>query len=326
MAARDGDLTAASELVRVVGASADRLGLGAHELGRIYAGLAAMEVCLERNDTAAARGMVDGIRTAVERSHRVTILSDVVLQQARLARCLGDEAGAAALLAEAGSLFPNADAAVGRVLAEEAVAQALRFDPARAPALLGDLDPDRASTRVLMTRLALLERRRPRGDAAPRRAGAGDVARGPVSSAACCAHSACWHRDVDLANDVLAAALVDAQPEWLVQTIIDLGPGVHKLLGVLTRRTRPRRGYVDALLAAIDRVLAPVRATPNAGLVEPLSARELTVLRYLSSRLTYQEIAEVLYVSINTSSPTCGPCTASWPWHHVPPPSTPAVC
>jgi LuxR family maltose regulon positive regulatory protein len=35
-------------------------------------------------------------------------------------------------------------------------------------------------------------------------------------------------------------------------------------------------------------------------LVEPLSDREVTVLRYLSSRLTYQEIAAVLFVSLNT--------------------------
>jgi LuxR family maltose regulon positive regulatory protein len=35
-------------------------------------------------------------------------------------------------------------------------------------------------------------------------------------------------------------------------------------------------------------------------LVEPLSPREVTVLRYLCSRLTYREIASALFVSHNT--------------------------
>jgi LuxR family maltose regulon positive regulatory protein len=34
--------------------------------------------------------------------------------------------------------------------------------------------------------------------------------------------------------------------------------------------------------------------------VDPLSAREVTVLRYLCSHLTYQEIAAALFVSVNT--------------------------
>ena len=35
-------------------------------------------------------------------------------------------------------------------------------------------------------------------------------------------------------------------------------------------------------------------------LVEPLSPREVNVLRYLCSQLTYREIAAALYVSVNT--------------------------
>lgn len=35
-------------------------------------------------------------------------------------------------------------------------------------------------------------------------------------------------------------------------------------------------------------------------LIEPLSERETTVLRYLASRLTNQEIAAALFVSLNT--------------------------
>ncbi len=43
-----------------------------------------------------------------------------------------------------------------------------------------------------------------------------------------------------------------------------------------------------------------MRSSAAPALVDPLSAREVTVLRYLCSRLTYQEIAGALYVSLNT--------------------------
>ena len=57
---------------------------------------------------------------------------------------------------------------------------------------------------------------------------------------------------------------------------------------------------MEALLAAAGRSVAPLRANVSATLVDPLSAREATVLRYLCSRLTYQEIAAALFVSLNT--------------------------
>ena len=38
----------------------------------------------------------------------------------------------------------------------------------------------------------------------------------------------------------------------------------------------------------------------RSALVEPLSPREVDVLRYLCSQLTYREIAAALYVSVNT--------------------------
>jgi LuxR family maltose regulon positive regulatory protein len=62
--------------------------------------------------------------------------------------------------------------------------------------------------------------------------------------------------------------------------------------------------YRAGLLDAARRVVPPPRASTsvgaNDGLVEPLSERELTVLRYLASRLTCTEIARELYLSVNT--------------------------
>ena len=47
-----------------------------------------------------------------------------------------------------------------------------------------------------------------------------------------------------------------------------------------------------------DATVAPNR--PNAAGTVALSPREVTVLRFLASRLTQQEIAEDLFVSMNT--------------------------
>ena len=42
------------------------------------------------------------------------------------------------------------------------------------------------------------------------------------------------------------------------------------------------------------------RPNGHVGVIEPLSERELSVLRYLPSRLSNREIGDELYVSLNT--------------------------
>ena len=57
------------------------------------------------------------------------------------------------------------------------------------------------------------------------------------------------------------------------------------------------RAEFDDLLAVAGRVVAPVRMPAATALVDPLSEREVTVLRYLCSHLTNQEIAAALFIS-----------------------------
>jgi LuxR family maltose regulon positive regulatory protein len=64
--------------------------------------------------------------------------------------------------------------------------------------------------------------------------------------------------------------------------------------------TTALEGYVGELIDAAAAVAAPFLPPPATSLVDPLTEREVTVLRYLCSRLTYQEIASALYVSHNT--------------------------
>ena len=152
VAATAGELSRAERLVAKCVQSADQLGLDRHEPGTIFAGLALVEVHLERHEHDAARRTLDEVTPASEASHRLTLQSLVTLQHAKLARALGDAAGADALLAQARLFYVDPDDAVRQVFGEEAVAQALRFDPDKAPSLIADLDDQRVETRVLSAR------------------------------------------------------------------------------------------------------------------------------------------------------------------------------
>ncbi|MGY1638928.1 LuxR C-terminal-related transcriptional regulator [Geodermatophilus sp. SYSU D00742] len=102
--------------------------------------------------------------------------------------------------------------------------------------------------------------------------------------------------DVAAALAALRRALALAEPQGHLRIFTDEGPR----LGVLLRTVAAdsAAGYARRLLAALetgkDRTAVPV------GLVDPLSARELDVLRLLGSDLDGPDIARQLFVSVNT--------------------------
>lgn len=102
------------------------------------------------------------------------------------------------------------------------------------------------------------------------------------------------------ALDALARALQLAEPEGYLRTFLDEGEPLRRLLVDLDKQSGRRPLAVGSgarrLLAAFA-AGAPV--TPN-GLVEPLSARELEVLRLVQDGRSNGEIAERLVVSLAT--------------------------
>jgi len=113
------------------------------------------------------------------------------------------------------------------------------------------------------------------------------------------------------ALDFLADALTLAQAEGYVRTFLDKGEPIAALLWeAASQGVAP--DYVAKLLAAIDaeeqtgrgaevQRLSPAPLHPSTpALVEPLSDRELKVLCLLADGLTNQEIAQALFVSLNT--------------------------
>ena len=120
--------------------------------------------------------------------------------------------------------------------------------------------------------------------------------------------------DDDAAGASLAEALGLAAPDGLVRAFVEAGPPIVPLLRRL-ESVAPR--LADDLLARLAPAPAPVEAPPPAvtpapprvnGLVEPLSERELDVLRLLASGRSNQEIARRLFISVGT---------AKWHVNHI---------
>ncbi len=95
----------------------------------------------------------------------------------------------------------------------------------------------------------------------------------------------------------LDRSLTLAEPEDYVRVFLDEGPEMTSLLQVLASREESRP-HVRRLLHAGH---GPAPAAPvQRNLVEPLSARELDVLRLLDTDLDGPDIARRLFVSVNT--------------------------
>jgi len=117
----------------------------------------------------------------------------------------------------------------------------------------------------------------------------------------------------------LERALTLAEPEGYVRLFVDEGEAMRLLIEKQSRnRDHPLSGYADKLLAAFTQPAAtPKSARPGrareiiqqkstlksgliSGMAEPLSVRELEVLKLLRSELSGPEIAQQLIVSLHT--------------------------
>ena len=110
--------------------------------------------------------------------------------------------------------------------------------------------------------------------------------------------------DTTRAIATLERALTLAKPGGFVRIFVDEGQAMERLLyEALKRGISP--DYVRQLLSAfpsieIEKTGSSRSQTPDYGLVEPLSERELEVLQLIAEGLTNPEIAARLYLSLNT--------------------------
>ncbi len=99
------------------------------------------------------------------------------------------------------------------------------------------------------------------------------------------------------AADRLTMALALAEPHRMYQPFLDGGGAARSALTVLIRPVSQGAAFAARILQRFD--TAPVPCQPPSA-AAPLTSSELAVLRFLPSHMTNQEIAEALFLSINT--------------------------
>jgi LuxR family maltose regulon positive regulatory protein len=284
--------------------------------GMAHVGIA--EVRYDQGElAAAAEHAAEGVRLCRQLTYTLPLLGGLAVL-ARTRHAQGDPPAALAVLAEAERVVESSAAGVGLLdpvpplrarldLAVGEVADAARWARAR-----GLAPGDRPSyprepgylvlARVLLAEeaydeaLALLERL---GDLAAAQGRTGSLVEVRVLEALALAAGGQESR----ALTALADALCLAAPEGHTRVFLDEGPKLAALLdrladadrrGRLAAGTSPPAGWLHHLRGQF-RLAAPV-----AGLVEPLSERELEVLGLLAAGRTNREIAEELVVALDT--------------------------
>ena len=101
------------------------------------------------------------------------------------------------------------------------------------------------------------------------------------------------------ADAALAAAIDAARYESFSFAVAEELFPLSGRLGALLR-TAPLDDFAASVLALLEHIVPLAESATESTLVDPLTDREVVVLRYLASRLTTSEIADELYVSVNT--------------------------
>ncbi len=211
------------------------------------------------------------------------------------------ERGLRRLRGAAGDGWPAPPLIAQTVWATEARLRVAAGDTGAAAAVLeGHDDLDAASIRA---RLSLLEGRPWEAIELLERSGEEDVeaASLPVRIDAALLEGVARSevRDGDGARRAIERALGLAAPDAHRHVFVAGGPAVRSVLIEHVRRGTAHRSFVADVLACFDRRAPKIDLTPPQ-LLEPLSARERAVLAYLPTMMSNGEIANELFLSVNT--------------------------
>jgi LuxR family maltose regulon positive regulatory protein len=276
--------------------------------GPAHVGLA--QVLYERDELTAA---VDHATRGVTLCRQLTFTQSLAAGLAVLARirhAQGDAAGALAAMYEAGqtglspqvvTLFNPVPSQRARLLLAQGDVRAAAQWTAAA-GLSPDDEPDYPRepaylvlTRVLIARndcgpaLRLLQRLL---DAAAGQGRTGSI----IEIQALRALALAGRDDQARALGALAEALTLARPQGYVRVFADEGAPMRALLSA----ARPGRRIDPGYLATLVRACGRAGAVPTPGLAEPLTDRELEVLRLLAAGRSNQRIANDLVVALDT--------------------------
>lgn len=302
--------------------AADRGALSFLGASDLYRGLS--EVLCEQGDLEAAAQHLQTAQSLGERSALTGWPHRLCVAQARIKEAQGDAPGALALLDEAERKFvrnPLPDRPIAALRARTWARQG-RLAEALAWAREQNLSPDddlsylREFEHLTLARVLVARHQtgRAEGDllaalgllarllrAAEEGGRTGSVIEILILQAL--AHQAQGDQPGSLA--ALERALTLAEPEGYVRVFVDEGEAMRMLLEKLShKQDHPLVGCVKKLLSAFrqpDAAASKDAIRPRSPeIAEPLSERELEVLRLLRSELSGPEIARLLVISLNT--------------------------
>jgi LuxR family maltose regulon positive regulatory protein len=222
--------------------------------------------------------------------------------RARVALAVGDAAAARSLIA----LRRGADPDLAALSALDADIALRTGDIARAAALARPDRPHRNSVRALARARLLLAG----GDPGGALDQAGACLDGPGAAAATLRDrivalltAAAASRRLGAADataEFLERALLLAEPHDAYRPFLDAGSGIHSAIAVLIPPTSPVASFAARVVERFVCQLPVASRDPGAPEYSPLTSSEVAVLRLLPSYLTNQEIAEQLFLSVNT--------------------------
>jgi len=276
--------------------------------GMAHVGLA--QIRYERNElTAALDHATQGIALCRQLAYK-TPLGTGLATLARIRQAQGDPAGALAALDEAGQLelSPQVIAMLNPVRARLLLAQGdvpAAAQWAKAAGLSPDDEPDyrREAEYLVLTRVLLAQHDTGQALTLLRRLLDAAVSQERTASIieiqALRALALAANGERTDALDALTEAVTLARRPGYVRVFADEGAPMHALLSAAPA-DRVDPGYLDTLRRACGQVPPRRAATAPPGLAEPLTDRELDVLRLIAAGRSNQRIAHELVVALDT--------------------------
>jgi len=224
------------------------------------------------------------------------------MNKAKVALAAGDAAAARGLV----TLGPGADAGLAALSAFDADIALRTGDVARAAALTVPERRSRSAVRTLARARVLLAGGDPAGALDEANAcldGPGAVAatlRDRIVALLTAAAASRRLGAADATAEFLERALLIAEPHDAYRPFLDAGSGIHSAIAVLIAPTSPVASFAARVIERFVCQLPVASRDPGAPEYSPLTSSEVAVLRLLPSYLTNQEIAEQLFLSVNT--------------------------
>ena len=295
IALRNGSLSEAERHATIALETARAFGLENHN-GTLDAHLALVGVLIDRDQLGDARVKLERAEEILQAKPEVRVYHVLFkLERARLAAALGDLAEVSAIMLEAEKfvqLFPRS--ALRNLVTSVATRWRLEAgETDEAESLIATMPAKSPVRALLQARLDLT-----RGRVAAVRAGLAEASfatlRDQVTAELILARAAI--ESGSNGDENLRLAIKLAAPEQLVRVVVEEGPVVARSARAAAEALGTESGFNLALALGSPPRTNPVRRPP--GVV--LSERELSVLRYLPTRLTNSEIASECFVSTNT--------------------------